>query len=120
MFVCLCTGATSHVVHDCVAKGASTSKEVAAACGAAVRMRTVQAHRAVDNRGAFRQQRPRAGNLAPLVQQLPDAFDAEAGQVEIAGEESLVAQPGLQPSNWDGELDRDQHLVVTQVPHCAA
>ena len=34
MFVCLCTGATSHVVHDCVAKGASTSKEVAAACGA--------------------------------------------------------------------------------------
>jgi bacterioferritin-associated ferredoxin len=34
MFVCLCTGATSHLVHDCVAKGASTSKEVAAACGA--------------------------------------------------------------------------------------
>ena len=34
MFVCLCTGATSHVVHDCVANGASTSKEVAAACGA--------------------------------------------------------------------------------------
>jgi len=34
MFVCLCTGATSHVVHDCVAKGASTSKEVAIACGA--------------------------------------------------------------------------------------
>jgi bacterioferritin-associated ferredoxin len=34
MFVCLCTGATSHVVNECVAKGASTSKEVAAACGA--------------------------------------------------------------------------------------
>jgi bacterioferritin-associated ferredoxin len=34
MFVCLCTGVTSHVVSDCVAKGASTSKEVAAACGA--------------------------------------------------------------------------------------
>jgi bacterioferritin-associated ferredoxin len=34
MFVCLCTGATSHVVHDCVAKGAMTSKEVAVACGA--------------------------------------------------------------------------------------
>ena len=34
MFVCLCTGVTSHVVNECVAKGASTSKEVAAACGA--------------------------------------------------------------------------------------
>jgi bacterioferritin-associated ferredoxin len=33
MFVCLCTGVTSHVVDECVAKGASTSKEVAAACG---------------------------------------------------------------------------------------
>jgi bacterioferritin-associated ferredoxin len=34
MFVCLCTGVTSHVVNECVANGASTSKEVAAACGA--------------------------------------------------------------------------------------
>lgn len=34
MFVCLCTGVTSHTVDECVAKGASTSKEVAAACGA--------------------------------------------------------------------------------------
>jgi bacterioferritin-associated ferredoxin len=34
MFVCLCTGVTSHVVNECVAKGATTSKEVAAACGA--------------------------------------------------------------------------------------
>jgi bacterioferritin-associated ferredoxin len=34
MFVCLCTGATSQVVNECIAKGASTSKEVAAACGA--------------------------------------------------------------------------------------
>jgi bacterioferritin-associated ferredoxin len=34
MFVCLCTGATSHVVSECISKGASTSKEVAAACGA--------------------------------------------------------------------------------------
>lgn len=34
MFVCLCTGVTSHAVSDCVANGASTSKEVAAACGA--------------------------------------------------------------------------------------
>lgn len=34
MFVCLCTGVTSHVVNEAVAKGASTSKQVAAACGA--------------------------------------------------------------------------------------
>jgi len=34
MFVCLCTGATRHVVADVVAGGASTSKEVAEACGA--------------------------------------------------------------------------------------
>jgi bacterioferritin-associated ferredoxin len=34
MFICLCTGATSHVVSVCISKGASTSKEVAAACGA--------------------------------------------------------------------------------------
>jgi bacterioferritin-associated ferredoxin len=34
MFVCLCTGATSQVVSECVDKGASTSKEVATACGA--------------------------------------------------------------------------------------
>jgi bacterioferritin-associated ferredoxin len=34
MYVCLCTGATTHVVADAVANGAGTSKEVAAACGA--------------------------------------------------------------------------------------
>jgi bacterioferritin-associated ferredoxin len=34
MFVCLCTGVTSHVVDEVVANGASTSKEIAAACGA--------------------------------------------------------------------------------------
>jgi bacterioferritin-associated ferredoxin len=34
MFVCLCTGATSELVAEAVAKGASTSKQVAAACGA--------------------------------------------------------------------------------------
>ncbi|MGH3675621.1 MAG: (2Fe-2S)-binding protein [Mycobacterium sp.] len=34
MFVCLCIGVTSHVVNEAVANGASTSKEVAAACGA--------------------------------------------------------------------------------------
>jgi bacterioferritin-associated ferredoxin len=34
MFVCLCIGVTSHVVNEAVAGGASTSKEVAAACGA--------------------------------------------------------------------------------------
>ncbi|WP_422746789.1 (2Fe-2S)-binding protein [Mycobacterium sp. WMMD1722] len=34
MFVCLCHGVTSHVVNDIVAAGASTSKEIADACGA--------------------------------------------------------------------------------------
>lgn len=34
MYVCLCVGATSQTVSDCVARGAATSKEVAAACGA--------------------------------------------------------------------------------------
>jgi bacterioferritin-associated ferredoxin len=34
MYVCLCVGATSQTVSDCVARGASTSKEIAAACGA--------------------------------------------------------------------------------------
>ena len=34
MYVCLCVGATSQNVSDAVAGGASTSKEVAAACGA--------------------------------------------------------------------------------------
>jgi bacterioferritin-associated ferredoxin len=34
MFVCLCTGTTSHVVHDVVAGGAKTSKQIAEACGA--------------------------------------------------------------------------------------
>lgn len=34
MFVCLCTGTTSHVVNEIVAAGATTSKEVADACGA--------------------------------------------------------------------------------------
>lgn len=34
MFVCLCTGTTSHVVNEIVASGAKTSKDVADACGA--------------------------------------------------------------------------------------
>jgi bacterioferritin-associated ferredoxin len=34
MYVCLCEGVTSQSVSDAVACGASTSKEVAAACGA--------------------------------------------------------------------------------------
>jgi bacterioferritin-associated ferredoxin len=34
MFVCLCTGVTSQVVSDLVADGASTSKQIADACGA--------------------------------------------------------------------------------------
>jgi bacterioferritin-associated ferredoxin len=34
MYVCLCVGATNQTVCDAVAQGASTSKEVAAVCGA--------------------------------------------------------------------------------------
>jgi bacterioferritin-associated ferredoxin len=34
MFVCLCTGVTSQVVTDLVAGGASTSRQIADACGA--------------------------------------------------------------------------------------
>ena len=34
MFVCLCTGTTSHVISEVVANGASTSRQIAEACGA--------------------------------------------------------------------------------------
>ncbi|MGD9619415.1 MAG: bacterioferritin-associated ferredoxin [Mycolicibacterium sp.] len=34
MFVCLCTGTTSHVIDEVVANGARTSREIAEACGA--------------------------------------------------------------------------------------
>ncbi|OBK53715.1 (2Fe-2S)-binding protein [Mycobacterium kubicae] len=34
MFVCLCNGITSQTVADAISAGASTTKEVAAACGA--------------------------------------------------------------------------------------
>jgi bacterioferritin-associated ferredoxin len=34
MYVCLCTGATSEVVRNAVVGGASTCRQVAAACGA--------------------------------------------------------------------------------------
>jgi bacterioferritin-associated ferredoxin len=34
MFVCLCTGVTSHDVDEVVANGATTSKQIAEACGA--------------------------------------------------------------------------------------
>ncbi len=34
MYVCLCAGATCKMVSDAIARGASTSKQVASACGA--------------------------------------------------------------------------------------
>jgi bacterioferritin-associated ferredoxin len=34
MYVCLCVGATSQTVSEAVERGACTSKEIAAACGA--------------------------------------------------------------------------------------
>ncbi|MEB4207948.1 (2Fe-2S)-binding protein [Mycobacterium sp. 94-17] len=47
MFVCLCNGVTSQAVSEAVSSGASTTKEVAHACGAGADCgrcrRTVQA-----------------------------------------------------------------------------
>jgi bacterioferritin-associated ferredoxin len=47
MYVCLCVGVTNQSVADAVAAGASTSNQVAAACGAGTECgrcrRTVQA-----------------------------------------------------------------------------
>ncbi|MCV7352462.1 (2Fe-2S)-binding protein [Mycobacterium parmense] len=47
MFVCLCNGVTSQTVSEAVAAGASTTKDVARACGAGAECgrcrRTVQA-----------------------------------------------------------------------------
>jgi bacterioferritin-associated ferredoxin len=34
MFVCLCNGITNQVVAEAIAKGASTTNQIAAACGA--------------------------------------------------------------------------------------
>ncbi|HME80245.1 MAG TPA: (2Fe-2S)-binding protein [Mycobacterium sp.] len=34
MFVCLCNGITSQVVAEAISKGASTTNQIAAACGA--------------------------------------------------------------------------------------
>ncbi|MGK2870627.1 MAG: (2Fe-2S)-binding protein [Mycobacterium sp.] len=56
MFVCLCNGITSHEVADAVDRGASTTKQVAAACGAGADCgrcrRTVRA--IIESRGAGR------------------------------------------------------------------
>ena len=57
MFVCLCTGATSHEVADAIAGGACTSRQVALACGAGTDcgrcLRTVRAILAAEaDRGA--------------------------------------------------------------------
>ena len=52
MFVCLCNGVTSQTVADAVAAGASTTKDVAQACGAGAECgrcrRTVRAILLVD------------------------------------------------------------------------
>ena len=67
MYVCLCVGATSQTVSDAVAAGASTSKEVAAACGAGARLRTLPAHAAGDHRGRRASCKP----TGPLADQVP-------------------------------------------------
>ena len=120
MFVCLCTGVTSHVVNEVVANGAKTSKQIAEACGAGgdcgrcrrTLRAMIEAHYAVNGCAPE--------TVQPLVQQLPDPFDAEPGQIEIAGEQSLVTQPGFQPRDRDAERDRREHFVVAQVAHRAA
>ena len=70
MFVCLCTGVTSHDVNEVVANGATTSKQIADACGAG---------------GEF------------LTEQLADPVHAEADEIEVFGEQPVVAEPGRQP-----------------------
>jgi bacterioferritin-associated ferredoxin len=55
MFVCLCNGITSQVVADAIAKGASTTNQIAAACGAGADCgrcrRTLRALLGVQRRG---------------------------------------------------------------------
>ena len=84
MFVCLCTGVTSHVVNEVVANGAKTSKQIAEACGAGGDCgRCRRTLRAIIE--AHSSQRLRVGNAEPLVEQLADSFGAEPDQVEIVG-----------------------------------
>ena len=113
MFVCLCTGVTSHVVNEVVAKGANDLEAGRRGVRRRWRLRTVPPHPAGDDRGSLRGQWLCVGNRQPLVQRLADSFDAAARKGEIAGEWSLVAQPGLQPRDRDAELDRREHFVVS-------
>ena len=85
MFVCLCTGVTSHVVKEVVANGAKTSKQITEACGAGTDCgRCRRTLRAIIE-AHFKSTAARR-NAEPLAEQLADSFDAEPGQVEIAGE----------------------------------
>ena len=79
MFVCLCTGVTSHDVNEVVANGATTSKQIAAACGAGgdcgrcrrTLRAMIEAH--------FQGQRLPVEHREPLAEELADPFHAEAG-----------------------------------------
>jgi bacterioferritin-associated ferredoxin len=66
MYVCLCVGVSSKTVADAVAAGATTSNQVAAACGAGTECgrcrRTVRA--IIDSR--------RGGAASPPVRDVPD------------------------------------------------
>ena len=91
MFVCLCTGVTSHVVSECRLQGRLDIEGSGGRVRGRFRLRTVQAHRAVDHRGALREQRRPVGGQ-PLVQQLPDSFDAEPDEVHIVGQQAVLAE----------------------------
>ena len=56
-----------------------------------LRLWTVQAHRAIDHRVVLREQR-RPVSCQPLIQQLPDSFDAETDEVHIVGEQAVLAE----------------------------
>jgi hypothetical protein len=56
-----------------------------------LRLRAVQAHRAVDHRVLLREQRHPVGRQ-PLSQQLPDSFDAEPDEVRLVGEQAVLAE----------------------------
>jgi bacterioferritin-associated ferredoxin len=66
MYVCLCAGVTNQVVAHAVAAGASTSREVAQACGAGSECgrcrRTVRAIIAAQRASAARTRAPDAPN----------------------------------------------------------
>lgn len=75
MYVCLCVGATSQTICDAVARGACTSKQIAAECGAGADCgrcrRTLRAIVAAESNGS------------------PDCLDGDC--VSVDDEDNVVA-----------------------------